>query len=142
MDVRESISAHPKNDDFAETPQKSIGSTQKLQAGDSAGSLRSNGGGFLSLGDQSLRKSASFNDITKVPDEAPARNLGRRGSLPQSLPSSPHGGRAVEKPPKPWKLRRSSTPVPGSLDVSSILKKARKSFSSGVGTAPVEENED
>lgn len=136
------VSTTAQDDDFTNRLQNTIEKFQKLQATKQPNKPSNTDGSFLGLGDMSLRKSASYQDITELPKEGPIEDLGRRGSLPQSLPASPQANRARGRPARPWQLRRSSTPVPGSLDVSSILIKARKRFTSHVGNSCVKENDE
>jgi len=93
--------------------------------------------------DLPIRKSASFQNITEISEDCPV-DLGRRGSDPRSMPSTPKGqkGATGGRRQKPWELRRSSTPIPGALDVSSILRKARGRFSPVVGHTSVIEKEE
>lgn len=97
----------------------------------------------LVAADLPIRKSASFQNITEISEDCPV-DLGRRGSDPRSMPSNPRGqkGATGGRRQKPWELRRSSTPIPGALDVSSILRKARGRFSPVVGHTSVKENEE
>lgn len=90
-----------------------------------------------------IRKSASFQNITEISEDCPI-DLGRRGSDPRSMPSTPRGqkGATVGRRQKPWELRRSSTPIPGALDVSSIIRKAKGRFSPVVGHTSVKEKEE
>ena len=90
------------------------------------------------------RKSASFQNITELSEDCPV-DLRRRGSDPRSLPnSSATLSRTAEgrRRQKPWELRRSSTPIPGSLEVSSILRKALGRFSPEVGHTSVKERDE
>ena len=93
--------------------------------------------------DLPIRKSASFQNITEISEDCPV-DLGRRGSDPRSMPSAPSGQKRGTggRRQKPWELRRSSTPIPGALDVSSILRKARGRFSPVVGHTSVTEKEE
>lgn len=97
----------------------------------------------LVAADLPIRKSASFQNITEISEDCPV-DLGRRGSDPRSMPSAPRGqkGATGGRRQKPWELRRSSTPIPGALDVSSILRKARGRFSPVVGHTIVKEKEE
>ena len=99
----------------------------------------------LVAADLPIRKSASFQDITEISEDCPV-DLGRRGSDPRSMPSAPRGhvqkGATGGRRQKPWELRRSSTPIPGALDVSSIIRKARGRFSPVVGHTSVKEKEE
>lgn len=93
--------------------------------------------------DSSMRKSASFQNITELSEDFSV-DLRRRGSDPRSAPKSPAGTprTAGGRRQKPWELRRSSTPIPGELDASSILHKALRRFSSKVGHSSVKEKEE
>lgn len=97
----------------------------------------------LVAADLPIRKSASFQNITEISEDCSV-DLGRRGSDPRSMPSAPRGqkGATGGRRQKPWELRRSSTPIPGALDVSSILRKARGRFSPVVGHTIVKEKEE
>lgn len=97
----------------------------------------------LVAADLPIRKSASYQNITEISEDCPV-DLGRRGSDPRSMPNNPRGqkGATGGRRQKPWELRRSSTPIPGALDVSSILRKARGRFSPVVGHTSVKENEE
>lgn len=102
-----------------------------------------NNNNMLIAAELPMRKSASFQNITEISEDCPI-DLGRRGSDPRSMPSAPRGqkGATRGRRQKPWELRRSSTPIPGSLDVSSILRKARGRFSPEVGHTSVKEKEE
>lgn len=93
--------------------------------------------------DTSMRKSASFQNITELSEDC-SIDLRRRGSDPRSAPRSPVGTKRtpVGKRQKPWELRRSSTPIPGTLEVSSVLRKALGRFSPEVGHSSVKEKEE
>ena len=93
--------------------------------------------------DTSLRKSASFQNITELSEDC-SIDLRRRGSDPRSAPRSPVGTKRTpdRRPQKPWELRRSSTPIPGALEVSSVLRKALGRFSPEVGHSSVKEKEE
>jgi len=97
----------------------------------------------LVAADTSMRKSASFQNITEISEDC-SIDLRRRGSDPRSAPGSPVGTRGAPggRRQKPWELRRSSTPIPGALDVSSVLRKALERFSPQVGHTSVKENEE
>lgn len=97
----------------------------------------------LAAVDLPIRKSASFQNITELSEDCPI-DLGRRGSDPRSTPSRPGEQKRVTggRRQKPWELRRSSTPTPGTLDVSSILRKALGRFSPEVGHTSVKEGEE
>lgn len=101
-----------------------------------------NNNNMLVAVDLPMRKSASFQNITEISEDCSV-DLQRRGSDSRSMPNSPTGGkkRAATggRRQKPWELRRSSTPIPGALDVSSILRKALGRFSPEVGHSSVEE---
>ena len=104
---------------------------------------KSSNNNTLVAADLPIRKSASFQNITEISEDCPV-DLGRRGSDPRSMPSTPRGqkGATGGRRQKPWELRRSSTPIPGALDVSSILRKARGRFSPVVGHTSVKEKEE
>ena len=104
---------------------------------------KSSNNNTLVAADLPIRKSASFQNITEISEDCPV-DLGRRGSDPRSMPSTPRGqkGATGGRRQKPWELRRSSTPIPGALDVSSIIRKARGRFSPVVGHTSVKENEE
>ena len=93
--------------------------------------------------DTSMRKSASFQNITELSEDC-SIDLRRRGSDPRSAPRSPVGTKRTPggKRQKPWELRRSSTPIPGALEVSSVLRKALGRFSPEVGHSSVKEKEE
>lgn len=97
----------------------------------------------LQVHEPSIRKSASFQNITELSDNCTI-DLRRRGSDPRSQPRSPAKENRTSggKRRGPWELRRSSTPIPGTLEVSSVLRKALGRFSSEVGHASVTENEE
>lgn len=98
--------------------------------------------------DTSMRKSASFTNIRELSDDhdcSGTRDLRRRGSDPRSQPKNPVQSSCQtsrRKPKKPWELQRSSTPIPGTLNVSSVLRKALGRFSPEVGHSSVKENEE
>lgn len=104
---------------------------------------KSSNNNTLVAADLPIRKSASFQNITEISEDCPV-DLGRRGSDPRSMPSAPSGEKRATggRRQKPWELRRSSTPIPGALDVSSILRKARGRFSPVVGHTSVTEKEE
>lgn len=104
---------------------------------------KSSNNNMLVAADLPMRKSASFQNITEISEDCPV-DLGRRGSDPRSMPSKPRGqkGATGGRRQKPWELRRSSTPIPGALDVSSILHKALGRFSAEVGHTSVKEKEE
>lgn len=97
----------------------------------------------LAAADPTMRKSASFQNITELSEDC-SIDLRRRGSDPRSAPSSPAGTKRGSggRRQKPWELRRSSTPIPGALDVSSVLRKALGRFSPQVGHTCVKEKEE
>lgn len=103
----------------------------------------SNNNNMLVAAELPMRKSASFQNITEISEDCPI-DLGRRGSDPRSMPSTPRGkkGATGGRRQKPWELQRSSTPIPGALDVSSILRKAQGRFSPEVGHTSVKEKEE
>ena len=102
----------------------------------------------LLVADTSMRKSASFTNIRELSDDHDCSgpiDLRRRGSDPRSQPTSPIQSSSQTsrgKPQKPWELKRSSTPIPGTLNVSSVLRKALGRFSPEVGHSSVKENEE
>lgn len=102
----------------------------------------------LLVGDTSMRKSASFTNIGELSDDhdcSGSIDLRMRGSDPRSQPKNPVQSSSQTsrgKPKKPWELQRSSTPIPGTLSVSSVLRKALGRFSPEVGHLSVKENEE
>ena len=97
----------------------------------------------LVVADSSMRKSASFQNIRELSEDC-SFDFKRRGSDPRSIPDSPANSRRTPggRRQKPWELRRSSTPIPGELDVSSVLCKALGRFSPKVGHTSVKEKEE
>lgn len=116
---------------------------RKLEKLEEKTSNNDNNNNMLIAAELPMRKSASFQNITEISEDCPI-DLGRRGSDPRSMPSAPRGqkGATGGRRQKPWELRRSSTPIPGSLDVSSILRKAIGRFSPEVGHTSVKEKEE
>ena len=102
----------------------------------------------LLVGDTSMTKSASFTNIRELSDDhdcSGSIDLRMRGSDPRSQPKNPVQSSSQTsrgKPKKPWELQRSSTPIPGTLSVSSVLRKALGRFSPEVGHLSVKENEE
>ena len=100
------------------------------------------------VGDTSMTKSASFTNIRELSDDhdcSGSIDLRMRGSDPRSQPKNPVQSSSQTsrgKPKKPWELQRSSTPIPGTLSVSSVLRKALGRFSPEVGHLSVKENEE
>ena len=97
----------------------------------------------LVVADSSMRKSASFQNIRELSEDC-SFDFKRRGSDPRSIPESSANSRRTPggRRQKPWELRRSSTPIPGELDVSSVLCKALGRFSPKVGHTSVKEKEE
>lgn len=128
--------------DDATDRARTIEMLQKLEKMDEK-SPSNNNNNMLGTVDLPMRKSASFQNITELSEDCPI-DLGRRGSDPRFTPSRPVGAKrdASGRRQKPWELRRSSTPTPGSLDVSSILHTALGRFSPDVGRTSVKEGEE
>lgn len=128
--------------DDATARARTVEMLQKLEKMEEK-SPSNNNNNMLGAIDLPMRKSASFQNITELSEDCPM-DLGRRGSDPRSTPSRPVGVKrdASGKRQKPWELRRSSTPTPGSLDVSSILRTALGRFSPDVGHTSVKEGEE
>lgn len=129
--------------DDATDRARTVEMLQKLDQMEEKSPSNNNNNNMLGTIDLPMRKSASFQNITELSEDCPI-DLGRRGSDPRSTPSRPVGAKrdASGKRQKPWELRRSSTPTPGSLDVSSILGTALGRFSPDVGHTSVKEGEE
>ena len=124
-----------KTDDRARTVEM----LRKLQQLEESASKQNT----LVAADSSMRKSASFQNITELSEDC-SIDLRRRGSGPRSAPVSPAVAKRTPegRRQKPWELRRSSTPIPGELDVSSVLRKALGRFSPQVGHTSVKEKDE
>ena len=127
------------NNNNADDRARTVEMLRKLQQLEESASKQNT----LVASDSSMRKSASFQNITELSEDC-SIDLRRRGSDPRSAPGSPAASKRTPggRRQKPWELRRSSTPIPGELDVSSVLRKALGRFSPQVGHTSVKEKEE